>query len=247
MNKTRPIPLRRFVEISQATDVESFQQLLVRMANHCGFGLMSAMMVVEDMSGQGRHRWNVVDKRPPSYLKLYRDQARNEKCPVIRRLKQLSIPFIYNQSTYVEDGLGHQWEEQAPHGYREGIAVALHLPHHRHFALGFDGDAPLPKDGTALMRLLADLQLVAVYAHAAAERLLLPSLLNESDKPPKLTPRELEVLKWTLDGKTAWETAAILGISERTAVLHITQAMRKLETVNKHQAALKALRLGLIG
>jgi len=49
-----------------------------------------------------------------------------------------------------------------------------------------------------------------------------------------------------MDGKTAWEVGAILGISERTAVLHVNNAMHKLACVNKHQAVLKALRLGLI-
>ena len=63
---------------------------------------------------------------------------------------------------------------------------------------------------------------------------------------PALTPRELEALRWTMDGKTAWEVGAILGISERTAVLHVNNAMHKLGCVNKHQAVLKALRLGLI-
>ena len=63
---------------------------------------------------------------------------------------------------------------------------------------------------------------------------------------PSLTPRELEALRWTMDGKTAWEVGSILGITERTAVLHLNNAMRKLGSVNKHQAVLKALRLGLI-
>ncbi len=35
-------------------------------------------------------------------------------------------------------------------------------------------------------------------------------------------------------------------LSERTAVLHVNNAMHKLGCVNKHQAVLKALRLGLI-
>ena len=63
---------------------------------------------------------------------------------------------------------------------------------------------------------------------------------------PALTPRELEALRWTMDGKTAWEVGGVLGISERTAVLHINNAMHKLGCVSKHQAVLKALRLGLI-
>jgi DNA-binding CsgD family transcriptional regulator len=49
-----------------------------------------------------------------------------------------------------------------------------------------------------------------------------------------------------MDGKTAWEVGSLMGISERTAVMHVTNAMHKLGCVNKHQAVLKALRLGLI-
>jgi DNA-binding CsgD family transcriptional regulator len=67
-----------------------------------------------------------------------------------------------------------------------------------------------------------------------------------AQEAPALTPRELEALRWTMDGKTAWEVGSILGITERTAVLHLNNAMRKLGCVNKHQAVLKALRLGLI-
>ena len=57
---------------------------------------------------------------------------------------------------------------------------------------------------------------------------------------------ELEALRWTMEGKTAWEVGTILGISERTAVLHVNNAMHKLGCASKHQAVLKALRLGLI-
>jgi DNA-binding CsgD family transcriptional regulator len=53
-------------------------------------------------------------------------------------------------------------------------------------------------------------------------------------------------LQWTMEGKTAWEVGTLLGISERTAVLHVNNAMHKLGAVSKHQAVLKALRLGLL-
>jgi DNA-binding CsgD family transcriptional regulator len=49
-----------------------------------------------------------------------------------------------------------------------------------------------------------------------------------------------------MEGKTAWEVGNILGISERTAVLHANNATHKLGSANKHQAVLKALRMGLI-
>ena len=88
------------------------------------------------------------------------------------------------------------------------------------------------------------LQLFAVHAHEAALRILIPA--PSAAGAPSLTPRELESLRWTMEGKTAWEVGALLGISERTAVLHVNNAMHKLGCVNKHQAVLRALRLGLI-
>ena len=75
-------------------------------------------------------------------------------------------------------------------------------------------------------------------------RILLPPA--QQPERPALTPRELEALRWTVEGKTAWEVGSVLGISERTAVWHVNNAMHKLGCATKHQAALKALRLGLI-
>ncbi len=63
---------------------------------------------------------------------------------------------------------------------------------------------------------------------------------------PTLTPRELECLRWTMEGKTAWELGRILGISEHTVIRHLTKATHTLGSVSKHQAVLKALRLKLI-
>ena len=123
-------------------------------------------------------------------------------------------------------------------------SLALHLPEGRHFQFGVDRDQPLPDDPRELQRLVADLQLFAVHAQDAALRLFLPASLQP--ERPALTPRELEALRWTMEGKTAWEVGTILGISERTAVLHVNNAMHKLGCASKHQAVLKALRLGLI-
>jgi DNA-binding CsgD family transcriptional regulator len=61
-----------------------------------------------------------------------------------------------------------------------------------------------------------------------------------------LSPREKECLLWTLRGKSAWETATILGISENTVVKIVRSATHKLGAPNKQSAAIKAMRLGLL-
>jgi DNA-binding CsgD family transcriptional regulator len=95
-----------------------------------------------------------------------------------------------------------------------------------------------------MTRIVAELQLFAVHAQDAAFRIFAPPAPPAD--APSMTPRELEALRWTMDGKTAWEVGAIMNISERTAVLHLQNAMHKLGCINKHQAVLKAIRLGLL-
>ena len=61
-----------------------------------------------------------------------------------------------------------------------------------------------------------------------------------------LSVRERECLAWTLEGKTAGEIATILGLSVSTVNHHALTASRKLGSLNKHHAAVKALRSGLL-
>lgn len=61
-----------------------------------------------------------------------------------------------------------------------------------------------------------------------------------------LSERERAILVWTAAGKTSSETAAILGISGRTVAFHVTNILLKLDAVNKTQAVVKAVMLGLL-
>jgi DNA-binding CsgD family transcriptional regulator len=53
--------------------------------------------------------------------------------------------------------------------------------------------------------------------------------------------REKECLLWAAEGKTAWETSRILGITETTVVFHLQKAMKKLNASNRTQAATRVL------
>jgi DNA-binding CsgD family transcriptional regulator len=62
-----------------------------------------------------------------------------------------------------------------------------------------------------------------------------------------LTDRELEVLTWVAQGKSAWEIGEILHITKRTVDEHTQKAMRKLGAVNRTQGVAIALSERLIG
>ena len=231
-----------FTSVLQSRSRDEFQSEVVGFAKRLGFDTVAATVVIDHFLGEAE--FISVDNTPEAYREAFEKPENWRRDPVTQHCKRRSVPIIWNQTTYVQDGQGERWEEQARFGYKNGICLALHMPEGRHFMLGVDRDQPIPPDPAELTRLVADLQLFAVHAHEAALRILLPSAPEVGT--PSLTPRELEALRWTMEGKTAWEVGALLGISERTAVLHVNNAMHKLGCVNKHQAVLKALRLGLI-
>jgi DNA-binding CsgD family transcriptional regulator len=231
-----------FSEVLTSRNRAEFEGELVAFTKRLGFETVAATLVIDHLLGDAE--FISITNAPRAYQDSFQDPQNGRRDPVMQHCKRQSVPIIWDQSTYVANGLAEKWEEQARFGITNGICLALHMPEGRHFVLGVDRDRPVPADAAELTRMVADLQLFAVYAQDAALRILAPSARDP--KIPALTPRELEVLRWTMEGKTAWEVGNLLGITERTAALHVNNATHKLGCVNKHQAVLRALRLGLL-
>jgi len=231
-----------FLSVMEARSQDEFRSEIVRFSRGLGFDTVSAITVIDRPLSDPE--FISVDNAPDAFRETMDATPNRRRDPVMQHCKQQSVPIIWNQETYTSRGAGDMWEEQARFGYRNGVCLALHMPEGRPFVLGVDRVQAMPKDPSELTRMVADLQLFAVHAQDAALRILVPAAAQP--ERPQLTPRELECLRWTMDGKTAWEVGEVLGISERTAVLHINNGMHKLDCTNKHQAVLKALRLGLI-
>ena len=65
-------------------------------------------------------------------------------------------------------------------------------------------------------------------------------------KAGRLTPREYEVLRYLVQGKTNREIAHALNVSVDTAKAHVGHIFAKLEVADRTQAAVRALQLGLL-
>lgn len=234
--------LQQFLDVSQSADIATFERRLIDFAHLLDFGLVTAAMVL-DRPGHDA-AFVTLGNTPAEFAQSSKDAGASRRDPVLQRLKRLSVPFAYDQSLYVSANAADLWEEQATYGYRTGICVALHLPEHRHFLLGVDRERPLPTQDETLTHLLADLQLLAVHAQDAATRLLARPRAHA--QAPRLTRREIEVLRWTMEGKSAWAVAEILHVSENTVNFHVGNILKKLDSASKHQAVLKALALGLL-
>jgi DNA-binding CsgD family transcriptional regulator len=73
-------------------------------------------------------------------------------------------------------------------------------------------------------------------------RLLVPHLararkrLGLALRLASLTKQEKAVADWLVEGKTNWEIAQIMGVSERTVKFHVTNILGKLEARNRQYA-----------
>ncbi len=69
---------------------------------------------------------------------------------------------------------------------------------------------------------------------------------NDSAAPHSLSARELEVVRWTAQGKTSVEIGQILSLSDHTVNAYMMNAIKKLDCVNRTQLVAKAIRLKFI-
>jgi two-component system, NarL family, response regulator LiaR len=105
--------------------------------------------------------------------------------------------------------------------------------------------------GTSLQQLLKAIAVVedgAVYLDPQIARTVIAHLqpARQSNSQVVLSPRELEVLKLIVEGHTNPEIAEMLYLSLSTVKAHIRSTMNKLAVDDRVQAAVVALRSGLV-
>ncbi len=94
------------------------------------------------------------------------------------------------------------------------------------------GEAPI--SGTLAARILDEFRQPTQTAEASVE------------PPSHLTPREIEVLERVVDGLTNKQIAQALSIAEDTVKIHLRNILEKLHLQNRIQAAVYAVRSGLV-
>jgi DNA-binding NarL/FixJ family response regulator len=91
--------------------------------------------------------------------------------------------------------------------------------------------------------------LAAVRAVAAGRTYIDPAigrLVPRGDDREELTSRERDVLRHLALGRANREIASALGVSEETVKTHVAHVLAKLQVENRAQAAVQALRRGLV-
>jgi DNA-binding CsgD family transcriptional regulator len=90
--------------------------------------------------------------------------------------------------------------------------------------------------------ILREVRILADYLHSHVLR----TNGHDANRELLVSARELDCLRWTAAGKSAWEASVILGISERTVRFHLNAAREKLDCTTTTQAVAKAISHRLI-
>jgi non-specific serine/threonine protein kinase len=129
------------------------------------------------------------------------------------------------------------------HGRPRALPEAITYEHAAAAARQRLGDHAYEKAGVAGQRMRAEevkSEVERVLISAERER----SRTTDGDGA-KLTPREREVLRLIVEGRSNPEIAAVLFVSPRTAETHVTHILAKLGVTTRAEAAAHAVRTGL--
>lgn len=100
-------------------------------------------------------------------------------------------------------------------------------------------------DSVDAARYVPLVQYFGHYVHIALLRTAPPKAQSMDRCVKRLTLRELTILNWVKNGKTNWEIAQIMGVTERTIRFHVESIFSKLDVTSRSQAVATAIEHGL--
>lgn len=189
-------------------------------------------------------QYHIINGFPPEWHERYVSRGYFKIDPVVRYAQTSSLPAIWSDQKFHDCRSREFWEEAWALGLRTGMSFSVHGQPGVTGILSLSRDKPLDLPAPEMAALIGRAQMFASMVHHAVVRIDLPKLLPEQSIA--MTPRELECLKWSADGKTAWEIGQILSITERTVVFHMNNVIQKLGASNKIQAIVRAVSLRLV-
>jgi len=177
---------------------------------------------------------------PEAWMDLYQAENYFAIDPVLKAENYQNGHLPWSESLFKDTQVF--WDAARDHGLRRGITQSLMLPNR---ALGFLSVSrqshqanPFADDETELrLQTLMELS-VATLLRLEDTTVMAPEM--------KFSKRELEILKWTAEGKTSAEISIILSISENTVNFHQKNMQKKFNAPNKTQIACYAAATGII-
>lgn len=190
----------------------------------------------------------IVSGYPQEWIEHYISKSYICIDPVVLHCCNNIVPIDWEQIKPLEDkntAICKFMEESREFGLKRGISFPVHAPSREIAILSFASSHEESDSSEFLLKKSIPLvHQAALHVHEAVKRVIdISAILNLKDP---LTERERDCLLWTAEGKTSWETAKILRISERTVKFHLQNACEKLNACNRTHAIARAVSTGLI-
>jgi LuxR family transcriptional regulator, activator of conjugal transfer of Ti plasmids len=233
---------QNFVDrLSIAPDPEALREAMAEAASALDLACFAYLSVQHGPGANPR----LISNYPSAWTEHYLQSHYERFDPVIIRALDRLEPFEWGLdvgSTNRSTAQRQLFAEAAKFGIRYGLTVPIHDNRGPVAAVTFAADKRRPKFERSISEHARVLQLMATYFHAHVRRKLIPDRIVDG---VALSPRELECLEWAAQGKTAWETGRILGISRHTAATYLETAKTKLgvRTIVQAVARLTASKL----
>lgn len=210
------------------------------------FGLEYLCGISRPSSGGDQWHPTTFGVTPTGYEEIYIAERLYETDPLCQRVVQATLPFAWTMAEIEKQyrKKSARWIElNRDTGIPFGLVVPVHAPGMitNMSAIPTLTEKEFRRDSPYILPFF---HMFGLALADAANRNVLK--LSQDHTLPALTARERECLGWIAEGKTAWECAHILSISESTVIFHIENAKRKLGANNITQAVYLAVRSGIL-
>lgn len=232
----RTITLRD--ELASCDNPAKWLAIVTRMAKKYSLNYCTLMLMPKPSDRFFSQLVNVTNL-PSKIVQSFDRHAVLQHCPYYAKFAFTIQPQQWCQDYNDKDNLYYRAasEELQEFNLNSGVMFSLSSTSGERYILRFDGsDAKLSEDDVGALLL----RVTIAFDHFQYLR------RNSLAITKSLTKREIEVVKWTAQGKTSSEIAAILALSDHTVNAYMNNAIKKLECVNRTQLVAKAIRLKLI-
>jgi LuxR family transcriptional regulator, quorum-sensing system regulator SolR len=228
-----------YESLSAAPNIDEFFAVLCCYAlkmgfEYCCYGLRKPFPV----SNRPVH---IFDSYPAGWMEHYQNSGYLDIDPIVKRGARTLVPLEWDSDLFCE--AKDMWDCAQSFGLRHGVSQSSWSEHGSYGLLSMARS----KDPISAKELAACSERIVWLS--SVSHVLIAQFLDKNmgkNEDIRLTSREIEILCWTCDGKTSYEIGRIINISASTVNFHINNILIKLNTSNKVQAAVKAIRLGLI-
>ncbi len=187
-----------------------------------------------------RPRFFLFSTYPPSWIKHYERNNYYEVDPVLRLCQQPGQGVEWCAAIFAD--AGNLWTDAQAAGLLSGFSCSA-MASNRAIGILSIASHEVGRSSHRSTELQVQVQFLADLSLRVLARLEDCSMvvLNK-----EFSGRELEILKWTAEGKTSAEISLILAISEHTVNFHQKNMQKRFNVSNKTQIACYAAAVGLI-